>query len=173
MYFVDDYSRFTWIYPLKHKSETLQAFIQFKNMVETQFGKRIKVLQCDGGGEYKSLIKLTQDAGIQIRNSCPYTSAQNGRAERKHRHIVELGLTLLAQAKMPLYYWWEAFCTTVFLINRLPNLVIQNMAPYVLLFNKEPEYALLKTFGCACYPCLKHYNQHKLQYHTTRCVFLG
>lgn len=31
----------------------------------------------------------------------------------------------------------------------------------------------MKTFGCACYPCLRPYNQHKLQFHTTKCVFLG
>ncbi|WVZ16857.1 hypothetical protein V8G54_009839 [Vigna mungo] len=126
--------------------------------------------------------------------SCPYTSQQNDRAERKHRHITEFCLTLLAQAKMPLHYWWEAFSTTVYLINRLPSLVTQNESPYSLLFRKEPDYNSLKPFGCACYPCLKPYkpdynslkpfgcacypclkpyNQHKLQFHTTRCVFLG
>lgn len=41
------------------------------------------------------------------------------------------------------------------------------------MLHKEPNYKLLKPFGCACYPCLKPYNQHKLQFHTTRCVFLG
>lgn len=105
--------------------------------------------------------------------SCPYTSQQNGRAERKHRHIAEFGLTLLAQAQMPLHYWWEAFSTAVYLINRLPSQVTQNESPYSLIFHKEPDYKLLKPFGCACYPCLKPYNQHKLQFHTTRCVFLG
>jgi histone deacetylase 1/2 len=104
---------------------------------------------------------------------CPYTSQQNGRAERKHRHVAELGLTLLAQAKMPFSYWWEAFSTAVYLINRLPSSVNPNESPYALLFKKEPDYIALKPFGCACYPCLKPYNQHKLQFHTTRCIFLG
>lgn len=114
VHFVDDFSRFTWIYPLKQKSETIQAFMQFKNLVENQFNKRIKIIQCDGGGEFKPVQKVALDTGIQFRMSCPYTSQQNGRAERKHRHIVELGLTLLAQAKMPLSYWWEAFSTAVY-----------------------------------------------------------
>lgn len=173
VHFIDDFSRFTWIYPLKQKSETVQAFTQFKNLTENQFNKRIKVIQCDGGGEYKPVQKLAIDAGIQFRMSCPYTSQQNGRAERKHRHIAEFGLTLLAQAQMPLHYWWEAFSTAVYLINRLPSQVTQNESPYSLIFHKEPDYKLLKPFGCACYPCLKPYNQHKLQFHTTRCVFLG
>lgn len=131
------------------------------------------MVQCDGGGEFKGLQKIAQESGFQLRMSCPYTSQQNGRAERKHRHVVELGLTLLAQAKMPLYFWWEAFLTAVFLINRLPTPTIGNKSPYSPLFNKEPDYNNLKPFGCACYPCLKPYNAHKLQYHTTKCAFLG
>jgi len=71
------------------------------------------------GGEFKLVQKVALDTGIKFRMSCPYTSQQNGRAERKHRHIAELGLTLLAQAKMPLSYWWEAFSTAVYLINRI------------------------------------------------------
>jgi hypothetical protein len=140
VHFVDDFSRFTWIYPLKQKSETVQAFTQFKNLTENQFNKKIKVIQCDGGGEYKPVQKLAIEAGIQFRMSCPYTSQQNGRAERKHRHIAEFGLTLLAQAKMPLHYWWEAFSTVVYLINRLSSQVTQNESPYSLMLHKDPDY---------------------------------
>lgn len=173
VHFVDDFSRFTWIYPLKQKSETVQAFIQFKALAENQYNKIIKLIQCDGGGEYKLVQRLAIEPGIGFRMSCPYTSQQNGRAERKHRHIAEFGLTPLVQAQMPLQYWWEAFSTAVYLINRLPSQVTQNETPYSLILHKEPDYKLLKPFGCACYPCLKPYNQHKLQFHTTRCVFLG
>ena len=74
---------------MKQKSETITAFIQFKNMVENQFNRKIKVLQCDGGGEYKPVQKIAIESGIQFRMSCPYTSQQNGRAERKHRHVAE------------------------------------------------------------------------------------
>jgi histone deacetylase 1/2 len=55
VHFIDDFSRFTWIFPLKQKSETIHAFTQFKNMVENQFNKKIKVIQCDEGGEYKPI----------------------------------------------------------------------------------------------------------------------
>lgn len=105
--------------------------------------------------------------------SCPYTSQQNGRAERKHRHIAELGLTLLAQAKMPMSFWWDAFSTAVYLINRLPSTTNFNKSPYTLITKKEPDYKALKPFGCVCYPCLRPYNQHTMQFHNTRCVFLG
>jgi histone deacetylase 1/2 len=102
-------------------SETVQAFMQFKALAENQYNKRIKVIQCDGGGEYKPVQRLAIEVDICFRMSCPYTSQQNGKAERKHKHITKFGLTLLAQAQMPFQYWWEAFSTAVYLINRLPS----------------------------------------------------
>lgn len=127
---------------LKQKSETIHAFTQFKSMVENQFNKRIKTIQRDGGGEYKAVHKLALQIGIQFRMSCPYTSQQNGRAERKHMHIVELGSTLMAQAKMPLHYWWEAISTAVYLINRMPSSINQNECPYSLIHKKDQTIVL-------------------------------
>jgi hypothetical protein len=67
---------------------------------------------------------------------------QNGSAERKHRHIVEVRLSLLAHAKMPLKFWDEAFLTVVFLINRLPSRVINGYSPFKRLFDKSSDYSL-------------------------------
>lgn len=137
VHFIDDFSRFVWIFPLKQKSEVFQAFTQFKNLTENLFNRRIKAIQCDGGGEYIPVQKIAHENRIQMRISCPYTSAQNGRSERKHRHIIELGLTLLAQAKMPLHFWWEAFSTAVFLINRLPSPVTKIKTHILFYFKKN------------------------------------
>lgn len=71
--------------------------------------------------------------GISHQVSCPHAHQQNGAAERKHRHIVEVGLTLLAHASMPLKFWDEAFLTAVFLINRLPSKVIHHDTPLFAL----------------------------------------
>ena len=105
--------------------------------------------------------------------SCPHAHQQNGAAERKHRHIVEVGLSLLAHASMPLKFWDEAFAIVVFLINRLPSRVIQNKTPFELLFHKPPDYSFLRSFGCACWPNLRPYNTRKLQFRSRQCVFLG
>jgi histone deacetylase 1/2 len=90
--------------------------------------------------------------GISHHVSCPHAHQQNGSAARKHRHIVEIGLTLLAHASMPLKFWDEAFLTAVFLINRLPSRVINNETPFFRVHAKHPDYSFLKTFGCACWP---------------------
>jgi histone deacetylase 1/2 len=74
---------------------------------------------------------------------------------------------------MPLKYWDEAFLTAVYLINRLPSRVIQSKTPIECLFGKSGDYSLLRIFGCACWPNLRPYNRHKLEFPSKQCVFLG
>ena len=52
--FVDDFSRYTWLYLMRSRSDVLSIYRQFTEMVHTQFGKRIKVLRSDGAREYLS-----------------------------------------------------------------------------------------------------------------------
>ena len=93
--FVDAFSRFTWIYLLKSKAETFTVFKKFKAMAELQFNTKIKNLQTDWGGEFHPLAPFIAECGINHRLVFPHTHHQNGVVERKHRHVVELGLTLL------------------------------------------------------------------------------
>ena len=125
------------------------------------------------GGEYRSFTEFLNQCGIIFRHSCPYTHYQNGLVERKHRHIVEMGLTLLAQSKLPFKFWWEPFHTAVYIINRLPSIVLKLLSPYEKLFKHQPNYDMLKCFGCTCYPYLRDYNKHKFDYHSSKCIFLG
>lgn len=171
--FLDDYSRYVWLYPLKRKSDSFAAFLHFVTVVQTQFNNNIRSLQSDNGGEYVRIHQECHRLGITSRYSCPYTSAQNGMAERKHRHVVETGLTLLAHASMPLTYWWDAFLAAAHLINCLPTSVLNGKSPVELLFNKKFDVSLLRSFGCACYPCLRPYQRHKFEFHSERCVHLG
>ncbi|GKA71049.1 retrotransposon protein, putative, ty1-copia subclass [Tanacetum coccineum] len=52
--FTDDYSRYGYVYLLKHKHEVFETFKVFKNEVENQLGKTIKAIRSDRGGEYIS-----------------------------------------------------------------------------------------------------------------------
>lgn len=79
------------------KSDFFEIFVHFQTMVSNQFSRKIKFLQSDNGGEFlSSHLKDHQvNYGIQQRLSCPHTPAQNGTAERKHRHVTEIGLAML------------------------------------------------------------------------------
>lgn len=137
--FVDDHSRFTWIFPLKTKSDFLLCFVKFKKNVENQLERRIKILQTDGGGEFISsnLKTLLEQSGIQHQISCPHTPQQNGVVERKYRHVVETGLTLLFQSNEPMKYWVDAFLTATFLMNRMPSSVHYMDTPFENFFIKN------------------------------------
>jgi histone deacetylase 1/2 len=171
--FIDDFSKFTWIYLLKHKSKVFQRFHEFQSLVERQFNRKILASQSDWGGEYEKLNSFFTKAGIVHLVSCPHAHQQNGAAERKHRHIVEVGLSLLAQSFMPLKYWDQAFLTATYLINRTPSKVIHNSTPLERLYKMEVDYNSLRVFGCACWPNLRPYNSHKLSFRSKHCVFLG
>ena len=107
-------------------------------------------VQSDWGGEYEKLNSFFRSIGIAHHASCPHAHQQNGSAERKQRHIVEVGLSLLAHASMPLKYWDEAFITASYLINHLPSKVIGNYTPLERLYHQKPDYNSVKTFGCVC-----------------------
>ncbi|GKU93013.1 hypothetical protein SLEP1_g6653 [Rubroshorea leprosula] len=173
--FVDDYSRYTWFYPLHKKSDFFGVFQKFQKMIVNQFDKNIQVFQSDGGGEFssKAFVNYLAECGIKQQVSCPGNPEQNGTAERKHKHIVETGLTMLLHANMPPRYWVEGFSTAVFLINRMPTPILKNKSPYFILYGKVPNYSMIKVFGCRCFPYLKDYAANKLQPRSLPCVFIG
>jgi hypothetical protein len=92
----------------------------FKTHVERLIDRKIKCVQFDWGGEYQKIHNtFFRPLGITHRVSCPHTHQQNGSAERKHHHIVETGLALLAHAHIPIKFWDDAFLTATYLINRM------------------------------------------------------
>jgi transposase InsO family protein len=172
---VDDFTKFTWTYLLKHKSDTYQVFTQFQAMVNTQFSLPIQVLRTDCGGEFTSnaFKQFCANKGIIHQLSCPHTPQQNGAAERKHRHLIQCALALLSESKLPMSYWSYAVSTATHLINRLPTPNLSHKTPWEMLFHKHPDLTYLKSFGCQCFPLLTPYTAHKLHPKTTPCVFLG
>jgi hypothetical protein len=162
--FIDDFSKFSWIYPLKFKSEVFQKFAEFQNLVKCLFDRKIITVQTDWGGEYHKLHSFFSKVGIRHHVSCPHVHQQNGSAERKHRHIVEVGLSLLAHASVPLKFWDDVFLAAVYLINRTPSQILNYETPLERLFHRKPDYTSLRVFGCAYWPNLRPHNTHKLQF---------
>jgi hypothetical protein len=111
--------------------------------------------------------------GIDHHVSCPHTHQQNGSAKLKHRHIVEVGLSLLAHASVPLKFWDEAFSTPTYLINILPSRILSFASLYERLFESSPDYNWLKVFRCVCWPHLRPYNSQKLELRSHMCAFFG
>ncbi|GJR83783.1 ribonuclease H-like domain-containing protein [Tanacetum coccineum] len=101
--FLDHYSHYLWIYPLRTKSKVFQKFLHFRCYVNNQFKCDITAFQCDHGGEFDNtnLLNLFAQNGIQVRFSCPKTSQQNRKSERMIRTINNVTRTLLFQDHLP------------------------------------------------------------------------
>ena len=86
------------------KDQALPTFIKFKTLVEKQFNLPIRCLQSDNGGEFKACASFLSKHGIENHCSCSKTPKQNGKAKRKIWHIIDIGITLLAIASLPLNF---------------------------------------------------------------------
>lgn len=172
---MDDFYRYTWLYPLKQKYDFFQCFVKFQKEVENHFDKKIKTFQRGGGGEFTSIVFRThlEQHGIHYQLSCPYIPQQNEVVEIKHRHIKETGLTLLFRFNVPMRYWIDAFYTTVYLINQMPTYTLKMDSSFYKIFNKEPYYNNLKVFGCKSFSYLQNYSSNKFSKQTYPCVFIG
>ena len=94
---VDDFTRSVWVYMLKRKDEVFDMFVSFYNMVSTQFDKKIKVVRSDNGTEFVNhkMNEFFNEKGVIHQTSCAYTPQQNGIAERKHRHLLNVARSLM------------------------------------------------------------------------------
>jgi len=102
--FVDHYTKYIWFYPMVTKSSVSIIFPHFKKFVETRFQKFIKTLYSNNGDEFIALKSYLLHHGISHYTTAPYTPQQNGVSKRRHRHLVETGLTLLHDAHLDFSY---------------------------------------------------------------------
>ncbi|RVW75978.1 Retrovirus-related Pol polyprotein from transposon RE1 [Vitis vinifera] len=106
-------------------------------MIETQYNAKVRVLRSDNGGEYQSfdLQKYLEGHGIIHQTTCSNTPQQNGVAEQKNRHLLEVVRASLIAAKTPISYWGEAITSAAYLINRIPSSSINFQTPLQALTN--------------------------------------
>jgi hypothetical protein len=141
-------------------------------MVQTQFSCTIKTFRSDNAMEYKdkSFLTILQQNGTVSHHSCPYTSQQNDRAERKHRHILDMVRALLISTSLPKRFWGDAALTVVYTINRVPSPTIHNKTQFVLFHGKVPNYSLLRVFTCVCFVTLPTQERTKLEPRSRLCL---
>ena len=84
--FIDDFTRYTSLYPLKLKSDFLDIFMNFHQRVERQFNLKLQNFQLDWGGEFQAISKYLTNCGIHHRLSCPHTPGQDCREKTQTYH---------------------------------------------------------------------------------------
>ena len=149
---IDDFSRYSFIYLLKEKNEVTEKYKEFVNEIKTQFGKSIKILRSDNGGEYVSqdLLQILKENGTRHEFTVPDSPQQNGVAERKNRYLSEMANCMLIDGSLPKRFWGEAIVTANYLQNRLP-VSFHNSTPFEKLFGKKPKLGHVRIFGSLVY----------------------
>jgi len=169
---VDDFSCFTWIFLMRHKSETQSIQKIFFRYVFTQFETHIKIFRSDNRGEFISLRTFFHNNGVIFQRSYVYTPQQNGVVEHKHRHILQVARALRFQAHLSTQFWGECALTATHIINRLPSHVLSFKTPFELLFSKPPSFSHLRVFGCLAYATNVRIT-HKFAPRSIPSIFLG
>lgn len=132
--FLDNFSKFLWFFPIKLKSNVEAIFLQFQYYMEKYFECKVKTIQSDWGGEYRRLHNYFQKNGITHHIDCPHTHQQMGSIERRHRQIMEIGLSMVSHSNLPLKYWEDAFYTSTYIITHFPTSTLRNLSPYQMVY---------------------------------------
>ena len=99
---VDDSTKYYYVYLLKTKAEAIEKFVLYKNEVENQLNKKIKVLRSDRGGEHESpFVEFCAQHGIIHETTTPYSPQTNEVAERKNRTLKEMMNAMLISSGLP------------------------------------------------------------------------
>src|SRR3954471_11272046 len=172
---VDDYSRYTWVFFFKLKSETQQCVIDFSNEVQRQNNKKIKIIRSDNGSEFKNytLNEFLSVEGIRHQYSAAYTPQQNCVAERKNRTLLDMARTMLAEFKSPYNFWAEAISTACHSSNRLYLQKILDKTPYEILTGNKPNISYFRVFGCKCFFLIKGVRLYKFESKALEGIFVG
>lgn len=101
--FIDNYSRNTWVYFLREKSEAFDTFKKFKVLVENEVGCKLKFLRTDQGGKYNSLefVEFCEKHGIKSNITATYKSQKNGVCKSKNCTILDMVHSLLKRSGLP------------------------------------------------------------------------
>lgn len=102
-----NFSHTVWVYLIKHKSDASKSLVTFYNMINIQFGKRIKKIKSNNGGEFvsNSMHDFYAEKGIFLETSCINTPQQNRVVKKKHGHTLQIARALRFGANLPIKFW--------------------------------------------------------------------
>ena len=150
--FTDDFSRYGYVYLMRHKSDSFDKFKVFKMEVENQLGKSIKALQSDRGGEYLTteFRDHLAESGILSEWTPPGTPQLNGVSERRNRTLLDMVRSMISCTDLPISFWGYALETAAFILNRAPTKAVEG-TPFEKWHGKLPVLSFLKMWGCKAY----------------------
>lgn len=173
--FTDDFSRKTFLYFLKEKSQVYKIFTEFRKRVEIETESKIKCIRSDNGMEYMSAIfdDYCKQNGIQHQLTCVYTPQQNGVAERANRTIIEKAKCMLFDSDLERKFWAEACNTAAYVMNRTPRVRLVGKTPIEMWSGKKPDVSNLRIFGSKVMVHVPKEKRQKWSPKANEMIFIG
>ncbi|RVW90885.1 Retrovirus-related Pol polyprotein from transposon TNT 1-94 [Vitis vinifera] len=157
--FIDDYSRYGYLFLIHEKSQSLDVFKTFKAEIELQLNKRIKSVRSDRGGEYYGrydgsgeqrpgpFAKYLEECGIVPQYTMPGSPSMNGVAERRNRTLKDMVRSMINHSTLPEKLWGEALKTAAYILNRVPTKAAVK-TPYELWTGSKAQFKAFSYLGC-------------------------
>ncbi|GJX45722.1 retrovirus-related pol polyprotein from transposon TNT 1-94 [Tanacetum coccineum] len=146
--FIDDCTKYCYVYLLKSKDEAIDKFVLYKTKVENQLGRKIKVVRSDRGG--KSVLP-----------------------KGENRTMKDNGLfTMLISSGLSQDMCGEAILTATYLLNKIPRKEKEE-TPYELWMGRKPSYQYLRVWGCLAKVVVPTPKAQKIGPKSVDCIFIG
>ena len=183
--FIDDYSRYCYVYLISEKSQALEKFKIFKLEAEKELNAVIKCVRSDRGGEYYGryteagqrkgpFALFLEQNGIVAQYTTPGTPEQNGVAERRNRTFMNMVRSMMCTSGLPHYLWGEALKTANYLTNRTPSKSVSaTKTPFELWKNRKPSVYHTHVWGCKAEARPYYPKVNKLDPKTVSASFIG
>jgi hypothetical protein len=196
MVFIDDYSRWSFVYFLKNKDRQTcsNTFREMQQFVKTQFGYHIKRFRCDNGkGEYNNALfkSILVNSGITFEPAPPYTQHKNGVSERMIQTLNSKARAMMLDAYLPPPFWAEMIETACYLHRRTPSRSLNGRSPYEVLHEAifmrdndsqlpdnqsfKPPLDHLRRVGCVAWKVIPEEQRQDKKFgsRSRRCMMLG
>ncbi|CAI7901113.1 unnamed protein product [Closterium sp. NIES-54] len=176
---VDDYSRYTTVFPLRSKDEVTEVLIDWIRAARLQlrrsFGSDFPVLRLhsDRGGEFSSglLRAYCRARGIRQTFTLPDSPQQNGIAERRIGIVMDVARTSMVHAAAPHFLWSFAVRYAAYQINLQPRVSRPETSPALLWTGKVGDASAFRVWGSRAF--VRDLSADKLSPRAAPCVFLG
>ncbi|RVW94613.1 Retrovirus-related Pol polyprotein from transposon TNT 1-94 [Vitis vinifera] len=175
--FINDFSRYMYLYILHNKNEAIDAFKVFKAKVDKQCGKQIKIVRSYRGVEYYGRYledgqALGSFAKFLAQYTMPGSPDQNGVAERRNRTLLDMVKSMLSSSKLPKFLWTETVKTIVYILNRVPTKAVLKTL-FELLKGWKPSLRHMHVWGCSSEVTIYNPQEKKLDPMTISGYFIG
>ncbi|CAI7884535.1 unnamed protein product [Closterium sp. NIES-54] len=176
---VDEYTRYTTVFPLHSKGEVPDVLIPWIRAGRLQLRERfctnllVMRLHSDRGGEFSPdlLWDFCRGEGILQLFTLPASLQQNGIVERHIGLVMEVARTSMIHAVAPHFLWLFVIRYDVHQLNLWPCVSLPKTLPTLRWMGKVGDVSVFRVWGSRAF--VRDTSADKLSAHAIPCVFLG